>query len=125
LTTSLILSSDELHGIVEFQGENISEHLCSLIKEICPDDLGNVNIVSSLQEKQLAGWDGQTLTLEPFLKLIINEACNALSLFKPTDDTYALECPDMYLLFSRYKWAENMWKIAPFKDKISLQESFT
>jgi hypothetical protein len=77
-------------------------------------------VVSALEEKHLARFDGQTLTLEPLLKLIVSEACNAISYYEPVKSSCVLECPNMHLLFTQYEWNENMWKIAPYQDKKSL-----
>jgi hypothetical protein len=120
MNTSLILSDNELHGLIVLQGDNTSVPLQSLIQEICPNTCETDDVISALQEKHLARFDGQTLTLEPLLKLVVSEACAAVSFYEPTQDFYALECPNMHLLFSRYEWAENVWRITPYKDKKSL-----
>jgi len=123
LNTALILTDVELQNLIGLQGNSISTHIKQLVDEICCKDSDAVDIASSLQEKRLAQWDGHTLTLEPLLKLIIDEACNAVSLYNPAQDSYALECPDMHLLFTRYAWAEDTWRIAPYKDVSALYAS--
>jgi len=120
MNTSLIISESEFQGLINLRSDAVSTHLQQLAGEICIGVDDSVNIVSTLSEKRLASWDGHTLTLEPFLKLIIDEACNAIELYSPEKDSYALECPNMHLLFTRYEWAENVWRIAPYKDKSSL-----
>jgi len=123
MNTSLILSSSELSGLAELLGNKASEHFNSILIEICTENYNATDVISNLLEKRLACYEDDTLILEPFLKLIINEAYNAKSLYNPINDSYALICPNMHLLFSRYEWAENFWRIEPYKDKISLISS--
>jgi hypothetical protein len=117
MNTSLILSENELHGLIKLQGDNISASLQKLIQEICLNTCDTDDVISTLGEKRLARLDGQSLVLEPLLKLIISEACAATAYYKPSQGLFALECPDMHLLFTRYEWAKNMWRIAPYQDK--------
>jgi len=120
MNTALILSEDELYGLAILQADGVSETFMQLIGEICLSENDPAGITATLQEKHLAHWDGHSLTLEPLLKLILDEARSAVSLYKPEKDSYALECPDMHLLFTRYEWAKNMWRITPYKDKKTL-----
>ena len=123
MNTALILTDDEFHNLIDLQGDNISTHTKQLVNEMRYKDGDAVDIASSLQEKRLAQWDGETLTLEPLLKLIIDEACKAVSLYHPAQGSYALECPNMHLLFTRYAWAKDTWRIAPYKDAAALFSS--
>jgi len=123
LNTALILTDDELHKLIALQGNNISAYTKQLVNDMHYKDSDTVDIASSLQEKRLALWDGETIALEPLLKLIIDEACKAVSLYHPTQDSYALECPNMHLLFTRYAWIKDTWRIAPYKDAAALFSS--
>ena len=120
MKTSLILSDNELYGLITLRGEGTSASLQHVIQKICPNTCDTVDVVSSLREKRLARLDGQTLTLEPLLNLIVSQACDAISFYEPVQGSYALECPNMQLLFTQYEWNESMWRIEPYKDKKSL-----
>jgi len=120
MNTSVILSDNEFNGLIELQGVNASAPLQRLIQKICLNACDTTDAISTLGDKRLARLDGQTLILEPLLKLIISEACDAISIYEPAQGLYALECPNMHLLFSKYEWADGMWKIAPYQDKKSL-----
>jgi hypothetical protein len=125
LNTALILTSDELHGLISLQEGDASVHLHKLIQKIYDKGNGSNDIVATLQEKRLVSWDGHTLSMKPLLRLIINEASTAASFYKPIKDAYALECPNMHLLFTKYQWALDMWRISPFKDKSALLSSLS
>jgi len=125
LNTALILTSNELYGLIVIQKRDISVHMQKLIQEICEKSNDSVEIIATLQEKHLARWDGHTLLVEPLLTLMIEEACNATLLYEPAQDAYALECPNMHLLFTRYQWATDMWRISPCKDKSTLLSSLS
>ena len=120
MTTSLILSDNELYGLITLRGDTTSASLQQLIQRICPSTCNTVDVISTLREKRLARVDGQAMTLEPLLKLIVAEACEAISFYEPEQGVYALECPNMHLLFTRYEWIKSMWRITPYKDKKSL-----
>ena len=120
MNTALILSDKELHGLINLRGDDVSVYINNIIPEICADADVSFNLISMLQEKRLARWDGHSLILVPLLKLILDEACGATSMYEPEPGAFALECPNMHLLFTRYEWAEGVWRIAPFKDKSSL-----
>ena len=123
MNTALILSGKELYELIKLRGDGASVQLQNFIKEICFCAEESVDLVLSLQEKRLARWDGTTLTLEPFLKLLIDEACETTSVYEPVEGAYALECVNMHLLLTRYEWADDIWRIAPHKDKASLLSS--
>jgi len=124
LNTALIISNNELHGLSTLHEGSISEHFLFLINKFHEKADECFNLISILQEKRMARYDGHSLILEPFLKLIITEACAAKSLYEPSQNSYALECPNMHLLFTRYERAENMWRITPYKDNQSLLSSY-
>jgi len=125
LNTALILSGNEIKELITLCENDVSMQLRHFVNKTCDEVSSPTDIASALQKKRLARWDGHTLTLEPFLKLIIDEACAATSLYEPTQDSFALECPNMHLHFTRYEWAENKWRIAPFKDRSQLFLSLT
>ena len=96
-----------------------------LIKGVCEKRNDSVEVVTTLQEKHLARWDGHTLLAEPLLTLMIEEACNLTLLYEPVYDAYALGCPNMHLLITRYQRATDLLRITPCKDKSTLLSSLS
>jgi len=125
MNTALILSEDELYGLVASKSCDIPAPLLRLFDEMGVNLNKNRDIVSTLQEKRLAQWDGNSLKIEPLLNLIIDEAMAAQSIHTAKADVYAVECPSMCLLISRYEWAAGTWRIAPFQDMHALLSSLT
>jgi len=123
MNTALVLSGAEFSGLIASKGCVVTEPLQQLLGEMCVSTSDNTDIVSTLQEKRLAQWDGNVLNVEPLLDLIIEEAAAARSFHEVAPGTYTVECPNMCLLITQYEWAAGMWKIAPFKDINELQSS--
>jgi len=123
MNTALVLSGAEFAGLIASKGYNVPEPMRQLIDEMCGVSGINEDIASTLQEKRLAQCDGDELKVEPLLDLIMKEAAAATSANKTATGAYAVECPDMCLLISKYEWAAGMWRIAPFKDMPELLSS--
>jgi len=123
MNTSLILSGEEWASIVKLNAGNTAEPLLQLLKNMnaCDENIDKIQI--SLQEKQLAKLEGNLLRLSPLLHLIVTEAKIATSICEPSSGCYVLECPALFLLFTRYEWAQEMWRISAFQDMDSLQKA--
>jgi len=125
MNTALILTGAEFAGLIASKGYDAPEPMRQLVDEMCAASGENDDIASSLQEKRLAQCESDELKVEPLLDLIIKEAAAAMSANKTATGAYAVECPNMCLLVSRYEWAEGMWRIAPFQDMPELLSSMT
>jgi len=123
MNTALVISGEEWYGLIALKGRAVPEALQQLIGEMRIDTSNKADIVSTLQEKRLARQVGDVLTMEPLLNLVIEEAISAHSFHKAAPDSFALACPNMSILFTRYEWAAGMWRIAPFKDMHALLSS--
>ena len=128
MNTALVLSGGEFSGLIASKGCDVSEPMQQLLGVMCGNNCDNTcgntcDIVSTLQEKHLAQWDGCEVKVEPLLDLIAEEAAAAYSFEEVAPGIYAVECPNMCLLVTRYEWAEGMWRIAPFQDMPALLAS--
>jgi len=123
MNASLVLSGDELLGLVALKGRAVAEPFQQILEEMRANASGSIDILSALQDRRLAQMDGNALKIEPLLNLIVEEAVAARSAKKEAPGSYSVECPNMCLLVTRYEWAEGMWRITPFKDILALESS--
>ena len=123
MNTALVLSGEELSGLITSKGYDVSGPMRELLDIICIKTSDNYNIALTLQEKRLAQSDGDSITVEPLLKLIIEEVVAARSFHEVSPDSFAVECPNMYLHITRYEWAAGMWRVASFQDMPALLAS--